>query len=375
MSISTALFLAFAALQGPLSTRPAAPPALPRVSVEAPIPVWLEGQPLALTVTIQNATEAAIQIPAGWTEGWGLYFRELPQGNYGRAPVNPGEPMRIAAVKMLNDDRMLTLPAGARLSVPITLPRIQPPPGDAFEVLFDAPGAAIPHGGLPRIERVEDLRGARVVMVTDLGDVILELAPMQSPLACRNFVKLAERGFYDGVAFHRISKGLCVQSGDPDTKKATDLASVPGTGGVTYDGRPIPLERSSAIFDRGTVGLARIADPLYAQVRAALAQQFGASDDAELDTKLRKEWPTALGLAESAKALQSGSSQFFICTSEAKHFKGRYAAFAKVVGGFEVLDKLEALELLGAQADQPDLAERPKQIVRIQSVRVQRAPK
>jgi peptidyl-prolyl cis-trans isomerase SDCCAG10 len=48
-----------------------------------------------------------------------------------------------------------------------------------------------------------------------VGDVDVELWPKEAPKACRNFIQLALEGYYDKITFHRIIKGLMVQTGDP----------------------------------------------------------------------------------------------------------------------------------------------------------------
>jgi cyclophilin family peptidyl-prolyl cis-trans isomerase len=123
---------------------------------------------------------------------------------------------------------------------------------------------------------------------------------------------------------------------------------------------------------RGTVGLARYPDELYRQTRAAFAAAYGTGSEAELDSKLRAAWPSAYALRERRESLESGKSQFFICTRESPHFTGRYSAFAKVVLGLEVVDAIEAGEVYGTRAPAPGLEERPVAPVRLRSVKIVR---
>jgi peptidyl-prolyl cis-trans isomerase B (cyclophilin B) len=264
----------------------------------------------------------------------------------------------------------LTLPAASSLAFPLTFTVVKPPAGDAFDVFFLSPAPAAGSASI-RVERCENLRGARAHLDTDRGRITFALAPESAPLAVRNFVRLAEAGFYDGVAFHRIVKGLCVQAGDPASKTG-DVSTLPGTGGNTFNGQPLPLERSPALFEKGTVGLTRVPDHLYQNVRSALAQYYQVSTDEALDEKLRAEWPSAHQLQEGVKSLTSGTSQFFICTSSIPLFTGRYAAFAKVVAGMEVVEALESSEVLGAKASNPVLAERPVLPPRLFKITIER---
>ena len=113
------------------------------------------------------------------------------------------------------------------------------------------------------------------------------------PLAVRNFVRLAESGFYDGLAFHRIAKGNCIQAGDPESRLG-DLRKISGAGAIPTMGSRSHSRRSRVAFEKGTVALARVGDPVYMSLRSALGQTYGVDDDTKLDAKLRVEWPSAL---------------------------------------------------------------------------------
>ena len=62
-------------------------------------------------------------------------------------------------------------------------------------------------------------------IITNYGDIVIQLLPKEAPLAVNNFVFLARQGFYNGVKFHRVIKGFMIQSGDPTGT---------GTGGPGY---------------------------------------------------------------------------------------------------------------------------------------------
>jgi peptidyl-prolyl cis-trans isomerase-like 1 len=64
---------------------------------------------------------------------------------------------------------------------------------------------------------------------TNMGKFVLELYYRHAPMTCRNFAVLAERGYYDGVSFHRIIKGFMMQGGDP-TGTGRGGASIYGSG-------------------------------------------------------------------------------------------------------------------------------------------------
>jgi len=128
--------------------------------------------------------------------------------------------------------------------------------------------------------------------IKGFGDISIALDYQNAPGTCANFVSLVDKGFYDGLTFHRIIKGFMIQGGDP---KGT------GSGGPGYS---IKGEfRSNGVknllsHQRGVVSMARSQDP------------------------------------------DSAGSQFFICDKNDEFLDGNYAAFGKVVAGMDVVDKI-----------------------------------
>lgn len=88
-------------------------------------------------------------------------------------------------------------------------------------------------------------------METDAGTVDIELFDADAPGTVANFVKLAEAGFYDGLAFHRVIDGFMAQGGCPNTRPGA--AGAPGTGGPGYK---IPCEINSRKHQAGTLSMA-----------------------------------------------------------------------------------------------------------------------
>lgn len=85
---------------------------------------------------------------------------------------------------------------------------------------------------------MEPPTAGKVVLVTSLGDIELELWSKEAPLSCRNFVQHCLDGYFDGVIFHRVIKGLLIQSGDPTGT---------GTGGDAAYGEPVKSEFHSRL--------------------------------------------------------------------------------------------------------------------------------
>lgn len=125
------------------------------------------------------------------------------------------------------------------------------------------------------------------------GDTIkIELYPEAAPNTVRNFISLINRGFYNGLTFHRIIEGFMIQGGDPDGN---------GTGGPGYS---IPGEFSINGFNNTL------------------------SHEAGVISMARSQHPDSAG------------SQFFIMHKKASHLDGAYAAFGKVTEGMDVVDEL-----------------------------------
>jgi peptidyl-prolyl cis-trans isomerase len=132
-----------------------------------------------------------------------------------------------------------------------------------------------------------------VTIVMNDGDVMkLELYPEVAENTVNNFISLVNKGFYDGLTFHRIISGFMIQGGDPDGN---------GTGGPGYS---IPGEFSLNGYDNSL------------------------SHDPGVISMARSQHPDSAG------------SQFFIMHKKAPHLDGSYAAFGKIIEGMDVVDKL-----------------------------------
>ncbi len=144
------------------------------------------------------------------------------------------------------------------------------------------------------------------------GMMTLELYPETAPITVENFVKLAKSGFYDGLIFHRVIEGFMIQGGDPTGT---------GMGGPGY------------------------------QIKG----EFAANG---IKNQL-KHTRGVISMARSARP-DSAGSQFFIMHRDAPHLDGQYAAFGKMTDGFDVLDKIAAVDT--DYADKPLSEQKMKKI-------------
>src|SRR5690606_29467310 len=116
-----------------------------------------------------------------------------------------------------------------------------------------------------------------LIMELEGGRVVIAMRPDLAPRHVARIKELTRKGFYDGVVFHRVSRGFVAQTGDPTGT---------GTGG---SGQKLDAEFSSEPHRRGTVSMARAGSP------------------------------------------NSADSQFFICFADAPHLNGQYTVWGKVI--------------------------------------------
>ncbi len=125
------------------------------------------------------------------------------------------------------------------------------------------------------------------------GVIKAELYPELAPNTVNNFLSLVNKGFYDGLIFHRVIPGFMIQGGDPQGT---------GMGGPGYrikgEFKHNGFSQNNLKHDRGVLSMARSMMP------------------------------------------DTGGSQFFIMHDKAPHLDGEYAAFGKVIEGMEVVDAI-----------------------------------
>ena len=144
------------------------------------------------------------------------------------------------------------------------------------------------------------------------GVIRAELYPDVAPNSVNNFISLIQKGYYDGLIFHRVIPGFMIQGGCPDGT---------GMGGPGYS---IKGEftgngfQNNLVHDRGVLSMARTMAP------------------------------------------DSAGSQFFVMVEKAPHLDGQYAAFGKVIEGMEVADAI-----VSAKRDWNDKPRQPQRMKKV----------
>lgn len=129
--------------------------------------------------------------------------------------------------------------------------------------------------------------GTKVLLKTSEGEIVIQLYD-DKPITAGNFKSLVEKGFYNGVVFHRVIDGFMIQGGDPTGT---------GMGGPGYKIKDEFVGGNSDRNDRGTISMAN-AGP------------------------------------------NTGGSQFFINLVNNNFLDGKHPVFGKVVEGMDVVDKI-----------------------------------
>jgi cyclophilin family peptidyl-prolyl cis-trans isomerase len=165
----------------------------------------------------------------------------------------------------------------------------------------------------PMVVRIVPLTGA--VIETSLGTMTAAFYFDEAPNTAISFLQLAQQGFYDGIAFHRVVPGFVVQAGDP-------LGD--GTGGPGFR---IDAEFNSRPHTKGVLSMARQGDPM---------ERAGAMPRPEF--------------ADSA------SSQFFICLdyTRTNRLDGKYTTFGMIVDGLPTIDQLGSVKIANPETGAPE---------------------
>jgi len=134
----------------------------------------------------------------------------------------------------------------------------------------------------PQLER------STVRIKTVHGDILIKLFPQKAPLSVERIRLLTDKGFYNGLIFHKVIPNFIIQTGDPDGS---------GEGG---SGQGLKGEKNNLLHTLGTLSMVR-----------------------------------------QESDINSADSQFFICIGECEKLDGRYTIFGHIVAGIEIAKKIQ----------------------------------
>ncbi len=139
--------------------------------------------------------------------------------------------------------------------------------------------------------------------IENYGAIVMELYPKKAENTVNNFISLVKRGFYDNNTFHRLAPGFVLQGGDPTGT---------GTGNPGYS------------------------------IKGEFTNNGYSNNDLKHEEKI-------VSMARSS-SMDSGGSQFFIMLGEASSLDGDYAAFGKVIDGWDIIKEIENNEIVEDEA-------------------------
>ena len=231
-----------------------------------------------------------------------------------------------------------------------------------------------------------------VRLETTLGNITVKLYN-ETPGHRDNFIKLVKEGAYDSTLFHRVIRSFMVQAGDPESKHASDTATL-GNGDVGYT---LPAEFNPTLFHKkGALAAARQGDDVNPEKassgcqfyivtgkkfsQAQLINMENQINEARLDTafnilarkhmkeifKMRKagdnegllELQDSLEAQARAEVAKEPRFKFskqqidaYTTLGGAPHLDGNYTVFGEVVDGMDIVDKIESVKT--NRADRP----------------------
>ncbi|MEO1415634.1 MAG: peptidylprolyl isomerase [Bacteroidota bacterium] len=209
---------------------------------------------------------------------------------------------------------------------------------------------------------------AEVLIKTDKGDVYIELFD-ETPIHKENFLKLAQEGFFDGMAFHRVVRDFVVQVGDPRTIKAYPPKS--NTGEKNDAGYALPAEIIDTMAHlKGMIGAAREVDEINPERKSSSSQFYFVTGEIFSSRQIDSISEDRTGIlldslydsydtAQSKGAFEGSfqaykemvqfqdfeytekQQQAYMNQGGALYLDGRYTLFGRVLKGMEAIESIE----------------------------------
>lgn len=162
--------------------------------------------------------------------------------------------------------------------------------------------------------------GPKATIKTNFGDIKVQLFPKQAPKSVENFVGLAQKGYYDGIIFHRVIPDFMIQGGDPTGT---------GMGGESLWGKPFEDEFSQEVFNlRGALSMANAGPNTN-------GSQFFIVQKPQLDAGMSDQMKQAGYPEEIVIAYGNGGTPWL---------DFRHTVFGAVSDGMDIVDKIAATE-------------------------------
>lgn len=186
---------------------------------------------------------------------------------------------------------------------------------------------------------LENQQGPTAVLKTNQGEIKIQLFTEQAPMTVENFIRLAQKGYYDGTIFHRVISDFMIQGGDPEGN---------GTGGESIWGHPFEDELSRELFNiRGALSMANSGPNTN-------GSQFFIVQNKNMPKRYIKQMEPAGYPKEIIHAYKQGGTPWL---------DGRHTVFGQVITGMDVVDKIAK--------SKKDKMDKPLEDITIESIQVQ----
>lgn len=186
---------------------------------------------------------------------------------------------------------------------------------------------------------LENQQGPTAVLKTNQGEIKIQLFPEQAPMTVENFIRLAQKGYYDGTIFHRVISDFMIQGGDPEGNV---------TGGESIWGHPFEDELSRELFNiRGALSMANSGPNTN-------GSQFFIVQNKNMPKRYIKQMEPAGYPKEIIHAYKQGGTPWL---------DGRHTVLGQVITGMDVVDKIAK--------SKKDKMDKPLEDITIDSIQVQ----
>lgn len=163
---------------------------------------------------------------------------------------------------------------------------------------------------------LDQAKGPKATIKTNHGDIVIQLFPEEAPMTVENFVRLAQKGYYDGVTFHRVISDFMIQGGDPEGT---------GAGGQSIWGHNFEDEFSNELFNlRGALSMANAGPNTN-------GSQFFIVQNKNMPNRFIQQLRDAQYPEEVVKAYKQGGTPWL---------DHRHTVFGHVTEGMDVVDEI-----------------------------------
>lgn len=163
---------------------------------------------------------------------------------------------------------------------------------------------------------LDQAKGPKATIKTNHGDIVIQLFPGEAPMTVENFVRLAQKGYYDGVTFHRVISDFMIQGGDPEGT---------GAGGKSIWGHNFEDEFSNELFNlRGALSMANAGPNTN-------GSQFFIVQNKNMPKRFIQQLRDAQYPEEVVKAYKQGGTPWL---------DHRHTVFGHVTEGMDVVDEI-----------------------------------